>query len=138
MIRPSLQDHPGWQWCTAEGAELHSLLMGLHTSLAEKIQWLEEAENLTLAMRAMRASRNQPPQADAPLLTPDPSISVSASLLFSVSAFQRFSVSAFQRFSVSAFQRFSVSAFQHLCFYLAASAAASAPPRSPPRSRPLR
>lgn len=54
MIEPSLQDHPGWQWCTAEGAELHTLLMGLQTSLREKIQWLEEAEELSLRFQAAR------------------------------------------------------------------------------------
>ena len=45
-----LKDHPGWQWCTAEGAEMHTLLMGARSTFREKIQWLEEAENLTLAM----------------------------------------------------------------------------------------
>lgn len=64
---PNLQNHPGWQWCTAEGAELHTLLMGLETSFREKIQWLEEAENLSLAMAASREKRRSekfpsPPQ----------------------------------------------------------------------------
>lgn len=54
MKHESLQDHPGWQWCTAEGAELHTLLMGLKTTFREKLQWLEEAQKLTLAMRAAR------------------------------------------------------------------------------------
>ena len=53
-MNPSLQNHPGWQWCTAEGAELHTVLMGLKSTMAEKIQWLEEAEDLTIAMRAGR------------------------------------------------------------------------------------
>lgn len=62
----NLQDHPGWQWCTAEGSELHTLLMGFRTTFREKLQWLEEAENLTLAMAAsrekMRAEKcNGPP-----------------------------------------------------------------------------
>lgn len=54
MIEPSLYDHPGWQWCTSEGAELHTLLMGLESTFPEKIAWLEEAENLTIAMAAGR------------------------------------------------------------------------------------
>jgi hypothetical protein len=54
MIAADLKNHPGWQWCTAEGAELHSLLLGLQSSLAEKIQWLEEAETLSLALQASR------------------------------------------------------------------------------------
>lgn len=54
MNATTLQDHPGWQWCTAEGAELHTLLMGYNSSFLDKVQWLEEAENLTLAMAASR------------------------------------------------------------------------------------
>lgn len=54
MNSPELCDHPGWQWCTFEGAELHTLIMGLESTLTEKIQWLEEAENLTLALQASR------------------------------------------------------------------------------------
>lgn len=54
MNREALEDHPGWQWCTSEGAEQHTLLMGLRSSFREKIEWLEEAENLTIAMRAGR------------------------------------------------------------------------------------
>ncbi len=54
MSHPELEDHPGWQWCTAQGAELHTLLMGLDSTLLEKLEWLEEAENLTIALRAGR------------------------------------------------------------------------------------
>jgi hypothetical protein len=61
MIESSLQDHPGWQWCTAEGAELHTLLMGLQTSFREKIQWLEEAEELSLAFQANREKASKEP-----------------------------------------------------------------------------
>lgn len=61
MMEPALQDHPGWQWCTAEGAELHSLLMGLKTTFREKIQWLEEAETLALAMQASREKQQPAP-----------------------------------------------------------------------------
>jgi hypothetical protein len=50
-MNPSLENHPGWQWCTAEGAELHTLLLGLRSSFLEKVRWLEEAETLSLAMR---------------------------------------------------------------------------------------
>ncbi len=57
MMHPSLEYHPGWQWCTAEGAELHTLLMGLHSTFLEKLQWLEEAEELTLAFQASREKR---------------------------------------------------------------------------------
>ena len=51
-----LYTHPGWQWCTAEGARRDVLRQGLKSTLREKLEWLEEAETLTLRLRA---SRNQ-------------------------------------------------------------------------------
>ena len=54
MTKEELYAHPGWQWCTFEGAELHTLLMGLKSTFREKLEWLEEAENLTLQLRAAR------------------------------------------------------------------------------------
>ena len=64
MTKEELYAHPGWQWCTFEGAELHTLLMGLQTTFREKIEWLEDAENLTLQLRASRekekAEKNAP------------------------------------------------------------------------------
>jgi len=45
---------PDWRWGTSEGAELHTLLMGLQTTFREKLEWLEEAETLMLQMRAAR------------------------------------------------------------------------------------
>ena len=46
-----LCETPDWRWCTFEGAELHTLLLGLTTTFREKLQWLEEAETLTLQLR---------------------------------------------------------------------------------------
>ncbi len=57
MTKEELYAQPGWQWCTAEGAELHTLLLGLQTTFREKLEWLEEAETLTLQMRAAREKR---------------------------------------------------------------------------------
>jgi hypothetical protein len=68
-MKPSLANHPGWQWCTAEGAELHTLLLGLNTSFVEKVRWLEEAETLSLAMRLKSnsaASLKKLPPSDSP------------------------------------------------------------------------
>lgn len=45
-MNPELDNHPGWKWCTFEGAELHSLLLGLETSLREKILWAEEMQKI--------------------------------------------------------------------------------------------
>jgi hypothetical protein len=54
MTPDELYAHPGWQWCTAEGAELHTLLIGLQTTFREKLEWLEEAEALTIGIRKYR------------------------------------------------------------------------------------
>jgi len=54
MTKEELYAHEGWKWCTAEGAELHTLLIGLETTFREKLEWLEEAETMTLRLRAAR------------------------------------------------------------------------------------
>lgn len=59
MTKEELYAHPGWQWCTFEGAELQTLLIGLQTTFREKLEWLEEAENLTLQLRAAREERQK-------------------------------------------------------------------------------
>jgi hypothetical protein len=63
MTTEELYAHPGWQWCTFEGAELQTLLIGLQTTFREKLEWLEEAETLTLKMRESR-ERHQAPNSD--------------------------------------------------------------------------
>ena len=57
MTKEELYAHPGWQWCTFEGAELHTLRMGLETSFREKLEWLEEADKMALLFRANRERR---------------------------------------------------------------------------------
>jgi len=56
--------HPGWKSCTFAGAELSALLLGLQSPFREKLEWLEEAETLTLRLRASRkqaAKGHRPP-----------------------------------------------------------------------------
>jgi hypothetical protein len=48
-----------WRWGTSEGAELHTLLLGLISTFREKLEWLEEAETLTLQLRAAREQRKK-------------------------------------------------------------------------------
>lgn len=48
-----------WYWCTPEGSEMFSLLVGFEESFNEKLQWLEEAENLTLVFEKNRKEREQ-------------------------------------------------------------------------------
>jgi hypothetical protein len=54
VTRKQLYAHPGWKSCTFEGAEMSTLLLGLTTTFREKLEWLEEAETLTLQLRASR------------------------------------------------------------------------------------
>lgn len=57
MTKEELYAHPGWEWCTFEGSRRHVLSLGLTTTFREKLEWLEEAETLTLQMRAAREAR---------------------------------------------------------------------------------
>ena len=59
MTQEEYNNHPGWQWCTPEGAELHTLLLGLQTTFREKLEWLEDAETISLNLRASREARLQ-------------------------------------------------------------------------------
>ena len=52
MNQAELYAHPGWRWCTAEGAREHVLRLGLQSSMREKLQWLEDMETLSLRMKA--------------------------------------------------------------------------------------
>ena len=54
MTKEELYAHPGWEWCTFEGARKQVLLIGLETTFSEKLEWLEEAETLALRFRANR------------------------------------------------------------------------------------
>ncbi|MEI8293323.1 MAG: hypothetical protein WCG66_04925 [bacterium] len=56
-MNQELAQHPGWKWCTFEGAELHSLLLGLETTLREKIIWMEEMEGLHKRFEENRIKR---------------------------------------------------------------------------------
>jgi hypothetical protein len=54
MTKDELDAHPGWRWCTAKGAREDVLRQGAHSKLRDKLEWLEEAETLTLQLRASR------------------------------------------------------------------------------------
>ena len=58
MTKKELYAHPGWKSCTFEGAEMSTLLLGLQTTFREKLEWLEEAETLSLQFQANRKKRN--------------------------------------------------------------------------------
>ncbi len=54
-----IERHDPWYWTTAHGAEMHSLLTGFDSSFREKIQWLEEAETLSLIFEENRAKAKE-------------------------------------------------------------------------------
>jgi Flp pilus assembly protein CpaB len=58
VVEREFYDHPGWRWCTAQGARDHVLLLGLQTTFREKLEWLEEAATLALRLRANREKQN--------------------------------------------------------------------------------
>ena len=62
MTKKQLYAHPGWKTCTFEGAEMSTLLLGLQTTFREKLEWLEEAETLSLRWRAGRERQSRPPK----------------------------------------------------------------------------
>jgi hypothetical protein len=56
-MNPELANHPAWKSCTFEGAELHSLLLGLETSFREKIIWMEEMQKIQEGLAQNRLKR---------------------------------------------------------------------------------
>ena len=61
MNKADLYAHPGWRWCTAEGAREQVLRLGLQSTLREKVQWLEDMETLTLRLRAQEPPCEEKP-----------------------------------------------------------------------------
>ena len=47
---------PDWRWGTAEGSRDLDRLLDRRLTFREKLEWLEEAETLTLSFRASRES----------------------------------------------------------------------------------
>jgi hypothetical protein len=70
MTPEEYQNHPGWRWCTAQGARDQVLLIGLQTTFREKLEWLEEAETLALRLQGKldaRPASQTPALNDAPI-----------------------------------------------------------------------
>jgi hypothetical protein len=61
VTKKEFYNHPGWRWCTAQGARDQVLLLGLQTTFREKLEWLEEAETLALRLRANRLAAKKRP-----------------------------------------------------------------------------
>jgi hypothetical protein len=48
-----------WRWCTAEGSRDLDRLLDRRLTFREKLEWLEEAETLTLQLRASREKQQK-------------------------------------------------------------------------------
>ena len=57
MTKEELYAHPGWEWCTFEGARRQVQLLGLKTTFREKLEWLEEAETFSLQFHTSREAK---------------------------------------------------------------------------------
>lgn len=57
MTERELYNHPGWRWCTAEGSREADRLGDMAMTFREKLEWLEEAETLSLRFQAVREAR---------------------------------------------------------------------------------
>ena len=50
---------PDWRWGTSEGSRDLDRLLDRRLTFREKLEWLEEAETLTLNLRASREARQR-------------------------------------------------------------------------------
>ncbi len=50
-VEKILKERDPWEWGTFEGARRRTLYEGFLTTFAEKVKWLEEAEDLAIMMR---------------------------------------------------------------------------------------
>ena len=50
---------PDWRWGTPEGSRELDRLLDRQLTFREKLQWLEEAETLTLSLHASRNARER-------------------------------------------------------------------------------
>jgi len=51
---------PDWRWGTPEGSREFDRLLDRSLSFREKLEWLEEAETLSLRLNAGREQRSRP------------------------------------------------------------------------------
>jgi hypothetical protein len=56
---------PDWKWATSQGSRLLDRLLDRRLTFREKLEWLEEAETLSLCLGKSRQARSQenPPKA---------------------------------------------------------------------------
>ena len=54
-MKPPFHIEPDWRWGTPEGSREFDRLLDRSLTFREKLEWLEEAETLTLQLRASHA-----------------------------------------------------------------------------------
>ena len=50
---------PDWKWATSKESRQLDRLLDQHLTFREKLEWLEEAETLSLRLRKSREARSQ-------------------------------------------------------------------------------
>ncbi len=58
-MNPAFPIEPDWRWGTPEGSREFDRLTDRLLTFREKLEWLEEAETLTLRLRASREKREK-------------------------------------------------------------------------------
>ena len=58
-MNPAKTILPDWKWGTAEGSREFDRLLDSRLTFREKLEWLEEAETLTLQLRAGREKQKR-------------------------------------------------------------------------------
>ncbi len=66
MTANELLKNDPWRFSTAQGARDHVLLLGLETTFRQKLEWLEEAETLSLRFKEQREPRRNAAQQPNP------------------------------------------------------------------------
>ncbi len=56
-MNPDSEIKPDWKWGTSEGNRELDRLLDRRLTFREKLEWLEEAETLTLQLRTAREKR---------------------------------------------------------------------------------
>ena len=59
MTEEELYAHPGWRWCTSEGSREFDRILDNSMTFREKLEWLEEAETLSLRFKANRQTAGE-------------------------------------------------------------------------------
>ncbi len=61
-MKQFLHIKPDWRWGTPEGSREFDRLLDRGLSFREKLEWLEEAETLSLRLRADRERKSRAPK----------------------------------------------------------------------------